>query len=137
MMRSIAFPTKMITIVSGLPRSGTSMMMQLLDSGGLPILTDNVRAADDDNPRGYFEFDPVKRLKTDSGWLENAEGKVVKVIVQLLPYLPETYEYKVLLMHRDLREVLKSQEIMLKRHGKTGANLSRDQLERVATSLLR
>ena len=90
----------MITIVSGLPRSGTSMMMQLLAAGGLSLLTDEVRAADTDNPKGYYEYEPVKRLMTDSGWLEQAEGKVVKVIAQLLAYLPEGHEYKVIFMHQ-------------------------------------
>ena len=74
----------MITIVSGLPRSGTSMMMQVLAAGGMSLLTDGVRAVDTDNPRGYCEYEPVKRLRTDSGWLEAAEGKAVKVIAQLI-----------------------------------------------------
>ena len=126
----------MITIVSGLPRSGTSMMMQLLAAGGLSLLVDEVRIADADNPRGYCEFEPVKKIQTDSSWLGKAEGKAVKIIAQLLAYLPEEHEYRVIFMHRKLDEVLKSQEIMLKRHGKAGANLSKEQLENVFSSQL-
>ena len=128
--------TAMITIVSGLPRSGTSMMMQLLAAGGLSLLTDEVRAADSDNPLGYYEFEPVKKLKADSSWLANAEGRAVKVIAQLLAYLPEDYEYRVLFMHRDLEEVLTSQEAMLRRLGKSGAKLSRDQLGKIFSNQL-
>jgi LPS sulfotransferase NodH len=126
----------MITLVSGLPRSGTSMMMQLLAAGGMSLLTDEVRTADADNPRGYCEFEPVKNLRADSDWLEKADGKAVKVIAQLLTYLPEEHEYKVIFMHRELDEILKSQEVMLKRRGKSGANLSTDQLARVFSNQL-
>ena len=80
--------TDSITIVSGLPRSGTSMMMQMLQAGGIPILTDNVRQADDDNPRGYYEFEPVKRTKQDPSWLNAANGKAVKMVYLLLRDLP-------------------------------------------------
>ena len=121
----------MITIVSGLPRSGTSVMMQLLAAGGMPLLTDNVRAADADNPNGYCEYEPVKRLRTDFNWLEHAEGRAIKVIAQLLTYLPNEYEYKIIFMHRELDEVLRSQEVMLKRNGKSGASLSHDRLKTI------
>ena len=111
----------MITIVSGIPRSGTSMMMQMLKAGGLEPLVDNERKADDDNPRGYFEFEKVKQLRRDTTWIDQAEGKVLKVITQLLPDLPADRKYKVILMNRDLDEVLASQSEMLKRRGESGA----------------
>lgn len=107
-----------IVVVSGLPRSGTSMMMRMLDTGGLEILTDNQRTADEDNPRGYFEFEPVKDMdRTDDlSWLEQARGKVVKIVSPLLRYLPtEGYRYRVLFMRRHLREILASQAKMLER----------------------
>jgi len=102
-----------VVIVSGLPRSGTSMMMQILDAAGMDILTDQNRKADENNPKGYYEYDPVKKLMVDKSWLPNAKGKVVKVIAQLLPYLPSNYDYKVIFMRREMSEVLKSQQIML------------------------
>lgn len=102
-----------ITIVSGLPRSGTSMMMQMLKAGGLEILTDNLRSNDENNPKGYMEFDAVKRLNKDNTWLVEAEGKVVKVIAQLLTFLPENFNYKIIFMQRDLNEILRSQQKML------------------------
>lgn len=102
-----------ITIVSGLPRSGTSMMMQMLQAGGLEIMTDNLRADDENNPKGYMEFDPVKRLRQDNSWLPQAEGKTVKVIAQLLQYLPNNFTYKIIFMQREMTEVLISQQKML------------------------
>ena len=103
----------MITVVSGLPRSGTSMMMQILQAGGLPVLCDQVRAADEHNPRGYLEYEKVRRLATDNSWLTEAEGKAIKVVSQLLYHLPPQFEYRVIFMRRDLTEVLRSQERML------------------------
>ena len=111
---------KMIVIVSGLPRSGTSMMMQMLDAGGIPTLSDGLRQADSDNPKGYFELEQVKDLgKTDDvSWLEDARGKVVKVVSPLLKHLPrEGYRYKVLFTQRNLYEILASQRKMLLRRG--------------------
>src|SRR5262249_30630691 len=102
-----------IIIVSGLPRSGTSLMMQMLDGGGVPVLTDNIRAADTDNPRGYYEFEPVKATKRDATWLPAARGKAVKMVSQLLYHLPPGETYRVLFLERDLEEVLASQEKML------------------------
>ncbi|MFL2571488.1 MAG: alkaline phosphatase family protein [Parvicellaceae bacterium] len=102
-----------ITIVSGLPRSGTSMMMQILDAAELDVLTDKKREPDNNNPKGYYEYEPVKKLMVDKSWLPNAEGKVVKVIAQLLPYLPANYNYKIIFMRRDMAEVLTSQQVML------------------------
>jgi hypothetical protein len=107
--------SKFVVIVSGLPRSGTSMMMKMLAEGGLEIVSDAIRSADDDNPNGYFEFEPVKQLlKGELLWLANANGKVVKIISSLLEYLPHEYHYKIIFMERDLQEVLASQQKMLK-----------------------
>jgi LPS sulfotransferase NodH len=107
-----------ITVVSGLPRSGTSMMMKLLEAGGLPPLTDNIRTADEDNPKGYYEFERVKQLpKGNVAWLPEAQGKAVKVIAALLPHLPAGYQYRVLFMQRAMPEVLASQRQMLIRRG--------------------
>lgn len=122
---------KVITIVSGLPRSGTSMMMQMLQAGGLPALTDGDRPADDDNPRGYFEFTPARQLLKDTSWIPQAKGKVVKIVAQLLPKLPPDLHYRVLLMARDLEEVVASQHTMLQRQGKTGTDLSPARLRQV------
>ena len=103
----------MITVVSGLPRSGTSMMMQILQAGGLQALCDHERSPDENNPRGYFEYQKVRSLATDNTWLAEAEGKSIKVVSQLLYHLPPHFEYRVIFMRRDLREVLRSQERML------------------------
>jgi hypothetical protein len=109
---------QIVTVVSGLPRSGTSMMMKLLEAGGLPPLTDNLRTADEDNPKGYYEFERVKQLpKGDVAWLPDAQGKVVKVIAALLPSLPGGYPYRVIFMQRAMPEVLASQRQMLIRRG--------------------
>jgi hypothetical protein len=109
-----------IVIVSGLPRSGTSLMMKMLAAGGLPVLSDGQRAADADNPEGYFEFERVKALKDgDAAWLADAGGKVVKVISALLQQLPAGRTYKVIFMRRRLAEVLASQRRMLIRRGES------------------
>jgi hypothetical protein len=110
---------KPIVIVSGLPRSGTSMAMKMLEAGGVPILTDGVRTADISNPKGYYEYEPVKDL--DKGgtpaWVPDARGKAVKIISFLLTWLPESYDYKVIFMQRDLDEAIASQNEMLTRRG--------------------
>lgn len=99
-----------MTIVTGLARSGTSMMMEMLQAGGVPLLTDGVRQGDQDNPRGYFEFEPVKRFPNDLVWLETAQGRAVKMFYQLFLYgLPDTVRFDVVFMHRDLHEVVASQ----------------------------
>jgi hypothetical protein len=109
---------QIVTVVSGLPRSGTSMMMKMLEAGGLSPLTDNLRTADEDNPKGYYEFERVKQLpKGDVAWLLDAQGKVVKVIAALLPSLPGGYQYRVIFMQRAMPEVLASQKQMLIRRG--------------------
>jgi hypothetical protein len=117
-----------ITIVSGLPRSGTSMMMQLLTAGGLPALTDHIRKEDEDNPKGYFEFEPVKRTQQDSSWVPRAQGKVVKMVYSLLKDLPDDQTYKVIFMDRTISEVIASQKKMLTRSGRTGAAISDEKL---------
>lgn len=108
-----------IVVVSGLPRSGTSMMMSMLDAGGMEILTDHVREADEDNPKGYYEFEPIKTLVRDKeqSWLEDARGKGVKVISDLLKELSSDYFFKVIFMDRNLEEVIASQNKMLIRRG--------------------
>ncbi len=106
-----------VTIVSGLPRSGTSMMMRMLEKGGVPILTDNIREADEDNLMGYYEYERVKQITEDATWLKDAEGRAVKLISALLKYLPPEYTYKVIFMQRDIHEVLASQRRMLERRG--------------------
>jgi hypothetical protein len=107
----------MIAIVSGLPRSGTSLMMQMLAAGGMPVLSDGARQADVDNPKGYLEWERIKQLPKDSGCIAAAEGKVVKVISQLLLSLPSVHEYRIIFMQRPLAEVLASQQQMLQNRG--------------------
>jgi hypothetical protein len=107
----------LIAVVSGLPRSGTSLMMKMLDAGGVPPLSDGIRAADEDNPKGYYELEKVKQLKEDSSWLPEARGKVIKVISQLLYDLPPGHEYRILFMRRNIDEILASQQKMLVRRG--------------------
>lgn len=119
-----------IVIVSGLPRSGTSMMMRMLDAGGLPVWTDGVRAADDQNPAGYYELERVKELDKglDRSWMREGRGRAVKVISSLLEYLPPANNYQVLFMHRQLDEVLASQRKMLAQRGQAAAEAD-DQLQ--------
>ena len=104
-----------IIVVSGLPRAGTSMVMNMLAAGGIDLLTDGVRTADDNNPRGYFEFEPVKGLAAgaDTSWLNAAGGKALKIISYFLPFLPDRFDYRVIFVHRELTEVLQSQRKML------------------------
>jgi hypothetical protein len=117
-----------VTVVSGLPRSGTSLAMQMIHAGGIPALTDGQRTSDDSNPRGYFELERVKQLKQDKSWLDDAAGKVVKVIHLLLAELPDDRPYRVVFMQRDLREVVQSQATMLARSGRTGGQLAPERL---------
>jgi hypothetical protein len=108
-----------ITVVSGLPRSGTSMMMKMLEAGGMPLVTDGFRQADEQNPKGYFELEAVKGLDKgeDTSWLADARGKAVKVISFLLTWLPDRYDYRVIFMERNLDEVVASQDAMLRQRG--------------------
>ena len=105
---------KTVIVVSGLPRSGTSMMMKMLEEGGIPILTDAIRSADNDNPNGYYEFELVKKLPDGQRqWLTDANHKAVKIISALLEHLPANYRYKIIFMEREPREILASQQKML------------------------
>ncbi len=132
-----------ITVVSGLPRSGTSLMMQMLHAGGLPTLSDGLRTADANNPRGYFEFGPVKRLRSDNGWLPQARGHAVKIIHLLLRELrlDGSLQYRIVFMQRPMAEVLASQRAMLLRDGKASADAAvlkqafEKQLEQIDTWL--
>jgi predicted AlkP superfamily phosphohydrolase/phosphomutase/tetratricopeptide (TPR) repeat protein len=128
--------SRFVTIVSGLPRSGTSMMMQMLTAGGMTPYTDGLRAADADNPRGYFEHENATRLHLDHSWVAEARGKVVKIVAQLLPHLPGGEDYRIVFMHRAMHEVTASQSAMLRRLGERGAKLSARQLERAYASQL-
>ena len=112
---------KSIVVVSGLPRSGTSMLMKMLESGGMEILTDSERAADIDNPKGYFEYERIKDLEkeTDKSYVREGRGKVLKVICFLIKDLPDDNDYRVIFMRRDLEEVLASQNKMIHRLGTT------------------
>ncbi len=118
--------TDSVTVVSGLPRSGTSMMMRMLGQGGLELVTDTLRRADDDNPLGYFELEKVKGLKKDSAWLINCKGKAVKIISNLLYFMPMELNFKVIFLERDLVEVLTSQRKMLSRQGVESDGISDD-----------
>ena len=115
-----------IIVVSGLPRSGTSMMMGMLEAGGLELLTDGIRTADEDNPTGYYELERVKDLDKveDASWLGAAKGKGVKVISFLLQHLPDTFDYKIIFMRRSIDEVLASQSMMLKRRAQSKGGTS-------------
>lgn len=123
-----------IIIVSGLPRSGTSLMMQMLDRGGVPVATDNIRVADTDNPRGYYELEQVKKIKQDASWLPSMQGKAFKMVSQLLYELPSSQRYRVIFMERDIDEMIASQEKMLARLGKPAAPA--DQIRRLFTEHL-
>ncbi len=117
-----------ITIVSGLPRSGTSMMMKILEAGGLEIVTDNIRKANEDNPHGYYEYEKVKTIKEDTSWLKETRGKAVKMISQLLFDLPPNERYKVIFMQRDMNEILASQKKMLERMGNNKDDVSDEKM---------
>jgi hypothetical protein len=114
----------MITVVSGLPRSGTSLMMQMLAAGGLPPLTDGLRLSDLNNPRGYFEWEKIKQLREDPDGIAQAEGKAVKVVSALLRSLPSGRSYRVIFMNRSLQEVVASQTEMIKQLGAAGPSLN-------------
>jgi predicted AlkP superfamily phosphohydrolase/phosphomutase/tetratricopeptide (TPR) repeat protein len=105
-----------ITIVSGLPRSGTSMAMQMLKVGGMATLSDDARLADENNPKGYLEDERVKKLHLDNKWLKDAEGKAMKVVAPLLQFLPSGFMYKIIFMERDMEEVLVSQQKMIRKN---------------------
>lgn len=118
-----------IYVVSGLPRSGTSMMMKMLEAGGLLPVTDHERTADEDNPKGYYEFERVKKMQEgDTEWIKDAPGKVVKVISYLIKHLPEGYDYKVIFMRRAMPEILASQKKMLIHRGEPTDKVTDEEL---------
>ena len=121
-----------VILVSGLPRSGTSMLMKMLDAAGLEIATDNIRTADEDNPKGYFELEKVKDLDKDldKSWLAQYKGKVVKIISFLLPHLPDNINFKVIFVIRDIDEVIASQNKMLVRRGEPTDTTSDEKMKR-------
>jgi len=125
-----------LTIVSGLPRSGTSMMMKMLEAGGMPVVVDNIRTADDDNPRGYYEFEPVKHTKEDARWIDDTHGQAVKMVYSLVYDMPPDHHYRVLLMRRHIDEILASQQAMLRRMGTDDDGISDEQLSALFTSQL-
>ena len=128
--RRIRFGEPLI-VVSGLPRSGTSMTMQMLEAAGLSIATDGIRKAGEDNPKGYYEYERVKELEKepDKSYLKEFRGKTIKVISFLLKDLPETNNYKVVFMRRNLDEVLASQTKMLKNRAEASETSDEDMLE--------
>lgn len=128
MTQTSKFDHSFITIVSGLPRSGTSMMMQMLESGGFPLLTDGIRARDESNPRGYYEYEKVKGIETDSSWLDLARGKAVKIVIPLITHIPRSFDYKVIFMERDIGEVLVSQRSMVERQGADSTGIDEGRL---------
>ncbi len=117
-----------IIVVSGLPRSGTSMMMKMLVEGGIDAVIDNIRTADEDNPKGYFELEKVKQLDKDNSWMGECQGKVIKIISMLLKPLPTAYNYKIIFMRRKMEEILASQRQMLIRRGQPTHTVADDKM---------
>ena len=117
-----------VIVVTGLPRSGTSMIMRMLQSGGLDLMTDGVRRPDPDNPMGYFEYEGVKKLKTDASRLYRAKGKAVKIVSPLLAYLPYDLNYRMIFVRRNLAEILASQRKMIERRNPNRASVPDDGL---------
>ncbi len=117
-----------VIVVSGLPRSGTSMLMKMLEAGGMEVMTDSERVADIDNPKGYFEYERVKNLEkeTDKSYVREGRGKVLKVISFLIKDLPDDNDYRVIFMRRDLDEVLASQNKMIQRLGTEDSTAAED-----------
>ncbi len=129
---------KSVVVVSGLPRSGTSMLMSMISAGGLEEVVDGVRQADDDYQRGYHELEAVKDLDKngDTAWLDDAHGKVVKIISFLLQHLPATHHYKIVFVRRSLQEVLASQQKMLDRRGASGGDAADAEMARVFAAFI-
>ena len=119
-----------VVVISGIPRSGTSMVMRMLEAGGVEVLTDGVRAADQHNPNGYYELERVARLNADEdrSWLNEARGKAIKIVSGLLTYLPESNDYQLIFMHRNLDEVIKSQNAMLLHRGQSIGTASHEEV---------
>ena len=131
-----SLPPPEVTVVSGLPRSGTSLMMAMLRAGGLELLIDRQRPPDIDNPNGYFEYQPVTATGSDASWLEQAGGKAVKVVYALLAALPADRHYRVVFMRRALGEVLASQQAMLARSEQRGSGVAPPQLATILAAQL-
>jgi hypothetical protein len=127
-MKSDMPPDQEFVIVSGLPRSGTSLMMQMLRAGGMNLMTDGKREADDDNPKGYWEWEDIKQMPKRPLIIEQAQGKATKVISALLPSLPVKHKFKVIFMRRPVQEVVASQAKMLENKG-TSQKTEREHLE--------
>jgi hypothetical protein len=102
-----------IIIVTGLPRSGTSLMMQIFDKSNISVLTDGKREKDISNPEGYYELEAVKGIVKDNSFLKDASGKVVKIVAPLTIFIDKSLKYKAVFMRRDMDEILRSQEKML------------------------
>jgi len=116
-------------IVSGLPRSGTSLMMQMLEAGGITILTDGERQADENNPKGYYEYEAVKEMHTgNTSWVKQGRGKALKVVSHQLEYLPRSYPYQIIFMRRHLDEIVRSQQKMMERDGVMPKSFSKEKL---------
>ena len=118
-----------VMVVTGLPRSGTSMMMQMLAAGGVPVFADDHRPADASNERGYLEHELARRLAVDASWVPQARGKAVKLVALLVPHLPRNQKYRVVMMHRPLDEIIASQKKMLDRLGKEGGRITDEALK--------
>jgi len=127
-------PKDFVTIVSGLPRSGTSMMMRILEAGGIEPVQDKQRTANEDNPLGYYEDDRVKALAVDKSWVADAQGQVIKVIYKLVYELPQGIPYRIVFMQREIAEVVRSQEKMLERDGLDPGREQRDLIENLFQS---
>lgn len=125
-----------IIVVSGLPRSGTSMMMKMLESGGMPLVIDHQRPADENNPHGYYEFEKTKYLQHNNAWIDMACGKAIKIISWLLYYLPMNQSYKIIFMHRNIQEILASQQAMIHRLGTSMHSARDDDMEQIFTKHL-
>lgn len=133
--RPLAAPDR-ITVVSGLPRSGTSLLMQLLEAAGLELARDDARGPDADNPRGYAELEAAKGIRRDAAFLAGCRGRAVKVVAPLLSALPPDHAYRVVFVERDLDEVLASQRTMLERAGRAVPSADDPALGRAFASTL-
>lgn len=103
----------MITLITGIPRSGTSLMMQLFKAANVDIATDAIRTEDDNNPKGYYELEAVKGIVKNNAFLKDLDGKTIKIVAPLVTFIDLSLEYRVVFMIRDLDEVVQSQEKMV------------------------
>jgi len=123
--------TNDIIVVTGLPRSGTSLMMQILQSMGIKLFIDKHRAPDQSNPKGYFEHELVKTIERNNFWIKDAKGKAIKIVSPLLMYLPVNINYKIIFMNRLLDEIIQSQERMLSERGKENNTINSEVLKQI------